>query len=107
MDAVYSVGLAGMALIVTGWFISLDTVPSPKLSGLYGLGSTLLAVYAYLLGDPVFLTLNVLAAIVSLYNFQRAVRSRPHRTAGASKALPSPAPGTRARRVARRAILSV
>ncbi len=76
MDAVYSVGLAGMTLIVAGWLISLDTVPSPKLSGLYGLGSTLLAAYAYLLGDPVFLTLNVLAAIVSLYNFQRAVRGR-------------------------------
>ncbi len=76
MDAVYSVGLAGMTLIVAGWLISLDTVPSPRLSGLYGLGSALLAAYAYLLGDPVFLTLNVLAAIVSLYNFQRAVRNR-------------------------------
>jgi len=70
MDVIYSVGLAGMTLIV----------PSPKLSGLYGLGSTLLAAYAYLLGDPVFLTLNTLAAAVSLYNFQRAIRSHLPKT---------------------------
>ncbi len=80
MDVIYSVGLAGMTLIVAGWLISLDTIPSPKLSGLYGLGSTLLAAYAYLLGDPVFLTLNTLAAAVSLYNFQRAIRSHLPKT---------------------------
>jgi len=75
--AVYYIGLIGMFLIITGWIVSFKETPPFSLSVLYCLGSSLLAYYAHTLGDPIFLFLNSLAAIVSLLNAIRClVKSR-------------------------------
>ncbi len=66
-----------MLLIVAGWIISLDTIPSPRLSLLYGSGSILLSLYAFMLGDPVFLALNAAASGIAFYNLYRAFRDKP------------------------------
>ena len=74
MDVYYAIGVVGMIFIVTGWILSLDVVPSPKLSGFYAIGSILLAYYAYSLGDPIFLSLNLLASIIAVCNLIRAIK---------------------------------
>ncbi len=78
----YLIGTGGMVLIIAGWLASLDVVPSPRLSLLYGLGSLLLAVYAYMLRDPVFLGLNTMAAGIAFYNLYRGVWAKPRRQSG-------------------------
>ena len=74
----YLIGVTGMILIICGWIVSLDVVPSPRLSLLYGAGSMLLALYAYLLGDPVFLGLNVAASTIAFYNLYRGIRKQKY-----------------------------
>jgi hypothetical protein len=69
----YPVGVLGMLLIVAGWVSSLNVIPSPRLSLLYGLGSLLLALYAYLIGDMLFLSLNTAAATIAFYNLYRGL----------------------------------
>lgn len=66
-----SLGLVGMLLILLGWVASFKTIPDPKLSTLYGLGSFLLTLHAYLLGDAIFIALNALATIISVVNIIR------------------------------------
>lgn len=70
----YLVGITGMCLIVLGWVISIESIPSPRLSLLYSIGSLLLAIYAYSLNDVLFLLLNSMAAIISFINFIRALK---------------------------------
>ncbi|RLE60176.1 MAG: hypothetical protein DRJ35_03955 [Thermoprotei archaeon] len=73
-----SLGLMGMIFILLGWIISFKTIPDPKLSTLYGLGSFLLTIHAYLLGDMVFIVLNALATIISVVNIIRWFSKRKH-----------------------------
>jgi hypothetical protein len=68
------VGVAGMALIVTAWLLSLKDVPSPRMSALYGAGSALLTIHSVALGDPVFSALNAAATTLALANLVRALR---------------------------------
>ena len=70
----YVVGVLGMCLIVLGWIISIKTVPPLRLSLLYGIGSILLAAYAYSLSDMLFLSLNSMAATLSFINVIRALK---------------------------------
>ena len=76
-DPVYLLGIAGMALIVAAWLVTLPREPPPlRLSAVYFAGSLLLTLYAVLRGDPVFTALNALAAVLSLANAVRALRAR-------------------------------
>ncbi len=68
-----AVGVAGMVFIIAGWVLSSPTPPSLRLSLPYLSGSLLLAVYAFLIGDPVFTILNILASIVALNNIRIAI----------------------------------
>ena len=70
----FNIGLAGMILILAGWVISFKTIPDIKLSLLYGIGSFLLTIHAYILGDIVFIVLNALATIISVVNVFRWLR---------------------------------
>ncbi|RLE65740.1 MAG: hypothetical protein DRJ47_04190 [Thermoprotei archaeon] len=66
-----------MICIIVGWVIAFQEPPKLSLSALYSLGSFFLALYAYYLGDLIFLILNTLATFVSLLNFMRRyVRQR-------------------------------
>ena len=78
----YLLGVAGMTLIVAGWISSLDRAPPLRLSLLYSAGSVLLAAYAASIGDPVFLVLNLAAAVFSAVNAWRAVKKREERGRG-------------------------
>ncbi|HIP65102.1 MAG TPA: hypothetical protein EYH08_01060 [Pyrodictium sp.] len=65
-------GIAGMVLIVLGWVVALrDGPPPPSLSGLYAMGSVLLAIYATVIRDIVFTILNFLAFVFSTINLIR------------------------------------
>ena len=70
----YLVGITGMCLIILGWIFSIEDIPPLKLSILYSIGSFLLATYAYLLNDVLFLSLNNMATIVSFVNVIRALK---------------------------------
>jgi lipid-A-disaccharide synthase-like uncharacterized protein len=76
VDAEFLVGITGMLLIVAGWAISITAVPPLRLSTLYFAGSFLLTVYAILLHDPIFTSLNAAAAALALANILRALRTR-------------------------------
>ncbi|MCC6003397.1 MAG: hypothetical protein LM590_03575 [Thermofilum sp.] len=65
-----------MLLIVSAWVISLDTVPSLRLSLLYGLGSLFLTLHSYVISDAVFLVLNVLSSLISMFNVYRALKRK-------------------------------
>ena len=65
----------GLALLLAGWLYETyhtikDRHCDIKLSfaGLYFMGSSLLAYYAFVLNDLVFIILNIAAAIVALIN---------------------------------------
>lgn len=68
------VGLAGMLLIVIAWIVSFKNIPPLSLSILYGVGSALLTLHAYMIGDTIFMLLNLIATLISLVNIIRAVR---------------------------------
>ncbi len=70
----YLVGVSGLLFIIGGWFISVRTIPPVTLSGLYSLGSLLLAVYSYIIGDPVFIALNIIAFSISGFQFFRGLK---------------------------------
>ena len=70
----YLIGLTGMCLIILGWIISIKTIPPLRLSLLYGIGSLLLAIYAYSLSDVLFLLLNSMATTLSFINVIRALK---------------------------------
>lgn len=74
MDAGTIIGLSGMVLIVVAWLVSIPERPPLRLSLIYFVGSVLLTIYSIMLHDPVFTTLNALAAALSLYNAARALR---------------------------------
>ena len=74
MDASTLIGLSGMVLIVIAWLVSIPERPPLRLSLIYFAGSVLLTIYSIMLRDPVFTTLNALAAALSLYNAARALR---------------------------------
>ncbi|AGT34588.1 MULTISPECIES: hypothetical protein [Thermofilum] len=69
-------GIIGMVLIVSAWIVSIDSVPSLRLSILYGLGSLFLAIHSYIIGDAVFLILNVLSFAISVFNIYRGLRKK-------------------------------
>lgn len=69
-------GIIGMVLIVSAWIVSIDSVPSMRLSLLYGLGSLFLAIHSYIIGDAVFLTLNALSFAISVFNIYRGLRKK-------------------------------
>jgi MtN3 and saliva related transmembrane protein len=69
-------GIIGMVLIVSAWIVSIDSVPSMRLSILYGLGSLFLAIHSYIIGDAVFLILNVLSFAISVFNIYRGLRKK-------------------------------
>ncbi|MCI4408630.1 MAG: hypothetical protein JHC26_06035 [Thermofilum sp.] len=69
-------GIIGMVLIVSAWIVSIDSVPSMRLSLLYGLGSLFLAIHSYIIGDAVFLILNVLSFAISVFNIYRGLRKK-------------------------------
>jgi len=88
------IGIAGMLLILLGWVPeTLDTIRkgarqiNPAFASLYALGSAALALYAYSVGDPVFLLLNGFAAGMALVNLfyslkaPRAAGGKPGRKA--------------------------
>ncbi len=74
--AALAVGLAGMLLIIAGWVVALRSIPPIELSVLYAAGSLLLTVYAYMLGDPIFTSLNALAFLIALANIARYMSRR-------------------------------
>ncbi len=67
------VGVTGMVLIIVGWVFSSSNPPPLRLSLPYLSGSLLLAVYAFLIGDPIFTILNSLASVVALNNIRIAI----------------------------------
>lgn len=69
-------GIIGMVLIVSAWIVSIDSVPSMRLSLLYGLGSLFLAIHSYIIGDAVFLILNVLSFAISVFNIYRGLHKK-------------------------------
>ncbi|RKX50217.1 MAG: hypothetical protein DRP38_01555 [Thermotogae bacterium] len=75
------VGLIGMLLLVSSWIPQTwETIKNKKCPLnlefvlVYIVGSTLLAIYSYLIGDWVFLTLNSLAALQSGVNLYVKLR---------------------------------
>ncbi len=80
MDAALAIGIAGMLLIIVGWAVSITSLPPLRLSTLYFAGSLLLTIYAILLGDPIFTTLNALAAVLALANILRGLKQARART---------------------------
>ena len=76
MNPTYLLGLTGLILITVGWGISFDKIPSWRLSTFYGVGSTLLSIYSYLRGDPIFLTLNLVASILAFINLYRYTKTK-------------------------------
>jgi len=69
------IGLVGMLLLVSSWvpqtWETIRTRKCPLNTGfvlIYVTASTLLTVYSYLIGDPIFLVLNFLAAFQSAVN---------------------------------------
>ena len=76
MHDAYLVGVAGMLFIVAGWALAPRDPPPARLSTLYMAGSSLLALYAYMIGDPLFLALNILATILALYNLAKRLRCK-------------------------------
>ncbi len=72
----YAIGVTGMILILLGWIISFKSIPPPILSGLYSLGSFVLAVYSILIKDVIFTTLNILAMLFSGVQFYRGLRRK-------------------------------
>ena len=73
MTLAYVVGVTGLSLIVIGWGLAFDVVPSWRLSAFYGVGSVLLSMYSYLRGDPIFLILNLAASILAFINLYRYI----------------------------------
>lgn len=77
------IGIAGLALLLAGWVFELyQTVKAGKASvplgfaGLYFVGSFLLAYYALLLNDAIFLALNAAAGIIALVNAYYVLRKK-------------------------------
>ena len=68
------IGLVGMVLIIIAWIVSFKNIPPLSLSILYGAGSALLTLHAYMIGDNIFMLLNLIATLISLVNIVRAVR---------------------------------
>jgi len=69
-----AIGIAGLALIVVAWAISLKNPPPLRLSILYSAGSALLTLYALLSFDIVFILLNSLALAFSLASAALRIR---------------------------------
>ena len=69
-------GIIGMVLIVSAWVISINSVPSLRLSILYVLGSLFLTIHSYIIGDAVFLILNALSFAISVFNIYRGLRKK-------------------------------
>jgi lipid-A-disaccharide synthase-like uncharacterized protein len=77
------IGTAGLVLLLIGWLVELyQTVKAGKASVplgftiLYFAGSSMLAYYALLLNDFVFVTLNGAAAIIALINAYYVLRGK-------------------------------
>jgi len=70
-------GLLGLALIVAAWAVNIvrrSPPPPLDLTILYFLGSASLTIYAALIGDTVFTSLNALSSVLSFINLVRALR---------------------------------
>ena len=76
MYTYYFIGVAGLLFILGGWVSSIKSVPPPRLSGLYSIGSLLLGVYSFLLRDPVFIILNIFAFLISAFQFFRGIKEK-------------------------------
>ncbi|MEK6981652.1 MAG: hypothetical protein AABX38_01860 [Candidatus Micrarchaeota archaeon] len=68
-------GIVGLSLILIGWIYETYNLVKTRKSNLplsfsilYSLGSLCLAVYSYLLGDLIFLALNVVATLIAMLN---------------------------------------
>ena len=77
------IGIAGLALLLLGWLYELyRTVKAGKanvplgFAALYFAGSALLAYYALLQNDVVFIALNAAAGLIALVNGYYALRAR-------------------------------
>lgn len=78
IDFSYYVGIAGLILITLAWLSSIKNKPPASLSGLYSLGSLLLAIYAVSKKDPVFAILNFFAVSISGYQFLSTLYEKKH-----------------------------
>lgn len=72
---IFIIGIIGLGLLLLGWLYETyqtikDRHCDVKLTfaGLYFIGSLMLAYYAFLLDDPIFLILNSAAALIALIN---------------------------------------
>ncbi len=79
----YLVGLAGLVLLLIAWVPeTIKTIQQKKstvelkFSAVYALGSASLMTYAYLLGDWIFTTLNLLTMLMALMNAHYAVKEQ-------------------------------
>ena len=68
-------GILGLLLILIGWIYETYQLVKTKKSNLpiifavlYSIGSLCLAIYSYLLGDLVFLVLNIAATLIAILN---------------------------------------
>jgi len=75
LDPVFAIGITGMLFIITGWAISITSLPPLRLSTLYFVGSLLLTIYAILQQDPVFTALNSAATLLAFINIIRTLKS--------------------------------
>ncbi len=82
----YYIGLAGLVLLLFAWIPeTLKTIRekrSPielKFSLVYALGAACLMIYAHLLGDWIFTTLNLLTMLMALMNAYYAVKENKQR----------------------------
>ena len=75
LDMLSTIGGIGLFLILAGWlYETLQTIKDKHcdvkfiFAFLYFIGSSMLAFYAYVLSDSIFLTLNTAAALIALIN---------------------------------------
>lgn len=71
------IGAIGLVLILFGWarqLMSKDKKIDIYLPILYTLGSALLAIYSFQIGDLIFLVLNSLATLFGLINTVKILR---------------------------------
>ncbi len=83
----YLIGLAGLLLLLIAWIPeTIKTIrekKSPvelKFSAVYSLGAAALMAYAYLLGDWIFTTLNLLTMLMALMNAYYGVKENKQNT---------------------------
>ena len=78
----FSLGILGVLLILIGWVpetmraLREWRAIDPKFASLYALGSLLLAVHAYNIGDFAFIVLNIAAFLIALLNLYIGMREK-------------------------------